>query len=53
VPLSLTDEELAVVRAAAEAAPYDMRGEFLKRVAAELEAHRPEETRVGLIARLL
>jgi hypothetical protein len=28
-----------------------MRGEFLRRVAAELETHRPEEIGVALIAR--
>jgi hypothetical protein len=45
-PVSLSDEEFAAVCAAAEAAPYAMRGEFLRRVAAELGTHRPEETMV-------
>jgi hypothetical protein len=52
-PVSLTDEEMSAVRAAAEAAPYAMRGEFLRRVTAELETHRPEEIGVGLIARVV
>jgi hypothetical protein len=30
-----------------------MRGEFLRRVAAELETHRSEEIGVGLIARVV
>jgi hypothetical protein len=53
MPVSLTDEEFNAVRAAAGAAPYAVRGEFLRRVAAELQTHRPEEMGVGLIARVV
>jgi hypothetical protein len=37
-PISLTDEGFSAVRAAAAAVPYAGRDEFLRRVAAELEA---------------
>jgi hypothetical protein len=52
-PVSLTDEEYAAVRIAAAAVPYGERGEFLRRIAAELEAHQREELGVGLIARVV
>jgi hypothetical protein len=49
-PVSLTDEEFSAVRASAAAVPYAWRDEFLRRVAAELETHQPQEIGVGLIA---
>jgi hypothetical protein len=52
-PVSLTDEEFAAVRVAGAAVPYSMRDEFLRRTAAELETHQPEEIGVGLIARVV
>jgi hypothetical protein len=52
-PVSLTDEEFSAVRAAASAVPYSGRDEFLRRVAAELETHKPEAIGVGLIARVV
>jgi hypothetical protein len=52
-PISLTDEEYQAVRLAANAVPYSERGEFLRLVAAELEAHRRDELGVGLIARVV
>ena len=53
MPISLTEEEFAAANAAAAAVPYAGRGEFLRRVAAELETHRPAEIGVGLIARVV
>jgi hypothetical protein len=52
-PISLTEEQMNAVRLAAESAPYHLRGEFLRRAAAELETHRSEEIGVGLIARVV
>jgi hypothetical protein len=51
--VSLTDEQMTAVRTAATAVPYAHRDEFLRRTAAELETHQPDEIGVGLIARVV
>ena len=51
-PLALSDEEMTLIRTAAEAVPRAQRDDFLRRVAAELEQRQPGELGVGLVARI-
>ena len=52
-PISLSNEEMDAVCAAAASVPHTGRGEFLRKVAAELEAHPRAAVGVGLIARVV